>query len=1108
MRRCSILAGVVFLVLVSCTGNEERFRLVPSSESGITFANMLTETVEFNILNYLYFYNGGGVAVGDVNGDGLVDVYFTANQNENKLYLNQGDFKFKDITEEASVAGSRGWSTGVTMADVNSDGLLDIYVSYLGDFLIYKGKNQLFINEGNDENGVPKFKDRSIEFGLDLVGFSTQSSFFDYDRDGDLDMFYLTHSVHKNGTYGKSSLRNGHHPLAGDRLLRNDNGRFVDVTDKAGIYNSVIGYGLGVVVSDVNLDGWPDIYVGNDFHENDYLYINNGDGTFSDKLESQMQHTSRYTMGVDFADVNNDLFPDLVSMDMLSEDPRVQKSAMGEDTYDVYNFKIGYGYNHQFSRNTLQINNQDGTFSDIAMFAGVSATDWSWSTLFADFDLDGEKDIFIANGIQRRFNDLDYINFASADTVRIKIEGADIMSDNELQYISKMPKIKIQNYLYINNGDSTFSNLASKWGLNQLSYSQGSAYADFDNDGDLDLVVNNIEDEAFLYENKTIEKNEPAVNHFVKVKLVGKQGNLFGVGTKVILYAAGKSQLQECMPTRGFQSSVDVGLVFGIGTAVKVDSMLIIWNDGAYQRLKGVSIDQQLTINQENSTGVFNYTQFHNDEPLFLNVTDSVSLPYQHIENQFIEFVREPLIPHMMSEEGPAAAVGDINNDGLDDLFLGGAKWKAGAVYLQTPVGKFEEIKQPVIAKDSVAEDTDALFFDADLDGDNDLIVLSGGNEFTHKSVNRRPRLYLNTGNGMFEKAADIPNVFLTGSCIKATDIDNDGDLDLFLGARSTPWHYGVKPDSYIFINDGKGNFTDQTKALAPQLLNFGFVRGALWADVDNDRDNDLVIAAEWSPITIFINNKGILTPMEIMGSGLENSTGWWSSVSSQDIDGDGDVDFVFGNLGLNSKLKASVNDPIRMYVGDFDKNDSTDQILTHVIQGVEYPFHTRDEIVKQMPYLKKKFLSYHKFADASFKDIFDVKDIKAAELFVAENMSTSLVMNLGNGKFEVKPLPKPAQFSAVNSMLIEDFNRDGYSDVLLAGNFYPVNVQRGRYDASYGQLFLGTGNGKYTPSLNSKSGFKVTGEVRGLKKVSGGNKDYYIAIRNNDSIEIFTLRK
>ena len=688
MKKLAIYGSVwlASVFILSCCGNRsKKFRLIPSSESGIHFKNTLTPSVDFNIFNYMYFYNGGGVAVGDVNGDDLLDIYFTSNQEQNKLYLNKGNFKFEDITLQAGVEGFNGWCTGVTMADVNSDGKLDLYVGYIGDYLIYRGKNQLFINEGNDANGVPRFRDQAIEFGLDLVGFSTQAAFFDYDRDDDLDMFMLNHSLHEQGTFGKASLRNKPHPLAGDKLLRNDEGRFVEVTEGSGIYNGVIGYGLGVVVSDINLDGWPDIYIGNDFHENDYLYINQKDGKFKETIESSMTHTSRYTMGVDFADINNDLFPDLISMDMLPEDPQILKASQAEDPYDVYDFKIGYGYQHQFARNTLQLNNQDGTFSEIALLAGVAATDWSWAPLFADFDLDGYKDLFVTNGILRRMNDLDYINFITTDSVQMRMKFD--FKERDLMYIEKMPMIKLSDYVYRNNGDSTFSDYSKSWGIDQRSYSSGGAYADLDNDGDLDLVVNNVNDEAFIYENRAMSGVIEGNNSYLQVTLKGKAGNFQGIGAKVILYDSGKLQMQECMPTRGYLSSVDVRLTFGTGHADEIDSVFVIWNDGTFQIIKGVKTNQRIKLDQDNAGGSFDYAKFHSTTPLL--ATSTVKIPYKHNENKFVEFNREGLIPHMFSAEGPAAAVGDVNGDGKDDLFIGGAKWQEGLILFRLPMETF-----------------------------------------------------------------------------------------------------------------------------------------------------------------------------------------------------------------------------------------------------------------------------------------------------------------------------------------------------------------------------------------------------------------------------------
>lgn len=1110
IRKPIYFAILLASILAGCSHHEEKlFRLVPSSESGIDFINQLTETAEFNIFNYLYFYNGGGVAVGDVNGDSLLDIYFTSNQESNKLYLNLGQLKFKDITEVSRVNGFKGWTTGVTMADVNSDGRLDIYVSYLGDYMIYKGKNQLFVNEGNDENGIPRFSDQAREYGLDLAGFSTQASFFDYDRDGDLDMFMLNHSVHNNGTFGKTTLRKTVHPLAGDKLLRNDQGSFVDVTGKSGIYSSALGYGLGVVVSDVNMDGWPDIYVGNDFHENDYLYLNQQNGTFTEALEKQLNHTSRYTMGVDFADFNNDAFPDLVAMDMLPEDPQKLKASMAEDSYDVYNFKINFGYNHQFARNTLQLNNQNDTFSDIALLAGVSATDWSWATFFADFDLDGNKDIFVANGIYRRSNDMDYINFISVDSVQVKL--AEELEEKKLRYIEKMPSIKVSNYLFRNNGDSTFTNKATEWGVDQPSFSQGAAYADLDNDGDLDLVVNNINDEAFLFENQIIsadEKENDDKENFLRILLKGRAGNNFGIGAKVFIYHSGKMQMQECMPTRGYQSSVDYRLTFGLGNISFVDSLLVVWNDGTFQRLKDINRNQGITLDQHEAGGSFNYSALHKNDPMFTRTTDEISLAYQHRENPFVEFNREALIPHMLSAEGPAVAVGDVNSDGMDDIFLAGTKRVANQIFVQTAEGGFTEVVQPIFRRDSTFEDVDALLFDADQDHDKDLLLIAGGNEFSGKSKYRRPRLHLNDGKGNFSDSNLLPEIYLNGSCANLADVDNDGDMDIFIGARSVPWHYGFKPDSYILLNDGNGKFNDATSTIAPELQKFAMVKKATWADIEGDGDPDLIIASEWNPVIIFLNDKGRLRRMPLQGSGLEQSAGWWNVIEPVDIDGDGDTDFVAGNLGLNSKLKTSRHEPVQLFVGDIDKNDSTDQLLSHFIQGKEYPFHTRDEMTKQMPYLKKRFLSYRKFSAATLRDMFADDLLNNTDRYTVYTFQSSVIENLGGGKFSITPLPKAAQFSTVNAILTDDFDGDGKTDVLVAGNFFPINVQMGKNDASYGLLLKGTANGGFIMVPAFKSGFSVGGEVRHLRKIKIGDRIHILAVRNSNSVETFAFRR
>ncbi|WP_143959974.1 VCBS repeat-containing protein [Litoribacter populi] len=1099
---------IILSILLSCGSKKEEpkdtlFRSISADDSGIHFSNDLEETVDMNIFTYMYFYNGGGVAVGDVNGDGLLDVYFTSNQHENKLYLNEGNLRFRDVTEEAGVGGFNSWTTGVSMADVNGDGLMDIYVSYLGDHLEFKSQNQLFINQGNDENGLPIFRDEAADYGLNLIGFSTQAVFFDYDLDGDLDMFMLNHSVHNNGTFGPSTLRDKTHPLAGDKLLRNDNGRFVDVTAEAGIFSSAIGYGLGVVISDVNLNGYPDIFVGNDFHENDYLYINNGDGTFTNKLNESMMHTSHFSMGVDFADLNNDGFPELFTLDMLPENPKILKASAAEDPYDVYNFKLNYGFTHQFARNTLQLNNGDGTFSEIGLMAGVHATDWSWSTFLADLDLDGYKDIFVANGILRRSNDLDYINFITDEDIQYQLQYE--LTEKELALIEKMPTIKLPNYVYRNNGNLTFTNMSADWGLDLDSYSNGASFVDLDNDGDLDIIVNNINDKAFVLENRSINTDTETSKNYLKISLKGKSGNNFGVGSKVLTYQGDQFQIQECSPVKGFMSSSDYRLNFGFPQEAPLDSMIIIWPDFSYQILTGVQLNQTLEIDQNDALGRFDYGRFHQQAPLMTEVTDPFGLAYQHTENTFNEFTREPLLPHMLSAEGPAAAVADVNGDGLEDLYLGGAKHQSGQLFLQTTSGKFVLSSQEAFQLDSLNEDVSAVFGDFNGNGHQDLVVVSGGNEFYGKNAANQPRLYFNDGKGNFSKSAEFPTLYLTGSVVAAGDFDGDGDLDLFIGARTEPWKYGYMPHSYLLENKGNGKFEDVTSEKAPFLQNFAKVKDAKWLALDEEKYPALVIAAEWEPITIIKNQKGKLEPLDLQNNPLAYTNGWWNAIIEGDFDNDGKVDFVVGNLGLNSKLKASREEPLKLYVNDFDENGTREQVLSHFMAGREYPFHTKDELSKQVPSLKKEFLSYSVFSEATLEQVFGKQQLEESEKLEAYQLRSVRVRNLGNYEFEVDTLPFPAQMSPIQA---------GYYDTeeglaLLAGNFYPVNVQRGRYDASYGLALKTSPNpGNFNPMTGKESGLSVPGETRRVLPITVAGERHYLFIRNNDKPAVVKVRR
>lgn len=1109
----ALFSGVLLVMAMLTAGCDKsggpRYEKLSSSHTGITFRNELTASSEMNIFNYLYFFNGGGVAIGDVNGDDLPDIYFTSNQEDNKLYLNKGDFKFEDVTDKAGVAGDPGWTTGVTMADVNGDGLLDIYVSQLGEHLGFRGKNQLYINLGAGEDGVPEFENQADRYGLDLVGYGTQAAFFDYDLDGDLDMYQLNHSVHQNGTFGdKAAYVGKRHPTAGDKLMRNDGNIFTDVTEQAGIYSNALGYGLGISVGDINLDGWPDIYIGNDFHEDDYLYLNNGDGTFTDAMRESMRYTSRFSMGNDLGDLNGDGYPEMVSLDMLPEDPIILKAAAAEDPLDIFNMKLNTGYYPQYARNTLQINlgqlpgdDKGVRFSEVGLFAGIAATDWSWASLFMDMDNDGWQDILIANGILGRSNDMDYINFMSDDDLQMRLHYETI-TEKELAITELMPKIKFPNYAYRNNGNLTFANMSQSWGLTDPSYSNGTAYADLDNDGDLDLVVNNVEDEAFIYRNRTNEM-EGGNHHFLSVELEGKAPNHFGVGAKLIAESQGKRLVRELMPTRGYQSSVDPRLHLGLGEMAEVDKLTVVWPDGSFEARSKVKADQRLTFRQADAKGKFDYAAYrrqYQGQPL-MQMASQTGMNVRHKENTFFDFNREGLIPHMLSTEGPALAVGDVNGDGLEDVFVGGAKWQPGTVYAQQPSGQFVALAQPDLMKDSLNEDVAAALFDADGDGDLDLMVGSGGNEFDDNQPASQLRLYSNNGKGGFVRdTAATKGVQLTASCVLPADFDGDGDVDVFVGARAVPWFYGRLPVSYLLENNGKGKFSVVTDQRAPALRQAGMIKGGAWADLNGDKAPDLILACEWSAIRIFYNQGGQLKPAA--DTGLEAATGWWNAIAPADMDGDGDMDFVAGNLGLNSKLKASEAEPLRMYVGDFDDNGRPEQLLTYYLGGQERLFSTRDEVTKQMVVVKKKYLKYNDFARADLTDIVERPKLNDAVTYTAVEMRSVWVENAGGGKFVIHALPDQAQWSTIAAIQPHDYDGDGGIDLAVFGNFYDNNIQMGRYDASYGLVLRNRNNGKeLLPLRPEESGLLVAGQVRRAALIRiGKDQTGILAVRNNDT--------
>ena len=1075
------------------------FQLLRKDATGLDFQNKLQPTLAFNALEYMYFYNGGGVAAGDFNNDGLVDLYFTANMSENKLFLNLGGLKFKDVTEQAGLTSPLGadsgtkWTTGASVVDINNDGLPDIYVSQVGDFRSVKGRNLLFVNQGI-RDGIPVFEEEAIAYGLDLVGFGTQAAFLDYDLDGDLDMFQLNHSVHANGTFGqKKTFQGTQHPLSGDKLMRNDGGKFAEVTMQSGINSSVIGYGLGIATGDINLDGWPDIYIGNDFHENDYLYINQRNGTFKEVLAEQTMHTSQFSMGVDIADVNNDGWSEIFSLDMLPEDPYILKSSLGEDEYGIYQFKLSYGYHPQNARNTLQLNNGDPgasgapTFSEIGMFAGVHATDWSWATLFMDMDNDGYKDLFVSNGIERRMNDIDYANFRANSEVRWK-QNSGNLEESDLAVVEKMPAIKLPNKFYHNNGNLTFTDLDKQIKNALPTFSNGAVYADLDNVGDLDVAVNNLEDEPFLYQNLHSENKTPG-SAYLSLKLKGSPANIQAVGARVVVFKKGEKITADNFPVRGYQSGALTNLHVGIGDPATADSILLIWPDNSYQRLDNVVFNKTTALEWRPGLPAFDFNRLRQKEAIpyrFADVTAQTRLNFKHQENPFVEFNREFLIPHMVSSEGPALAVGDLNGDGLQDVFFGSAKRKKSALFYQKPDGTFLENTPAAILNDSLFEDVDAVFADIENDGDLDIVIAAGGNEFRDTDEAMKQRAYLNEGNGNFRRL-DFKGIYMTASCVLPADVNKDGLVDFFYGARAIPWNYGITPNSALLLNKGNGVFEDVSEKTGGGLREAGLVKNGAWTDIDADGDPDLVLAIEWEPITIFLNNGGTFEKRT-----FDERKGWWNMVLPHDFDGDGDLDILAGNLGRNAKFKPTPETPVRMYVSDYDGNGQIEQILTYYLKGREIPFANYAEMMKALPMLKKRYLFSKDFAKASIQDLFGKEKLAKAVLREANTFESMYFENTGNLTFKAHPLPDVLQFSTVNAAAVSDGG-----SVLIGGNFYECNIEMGRYDASYGNVLrIGPGGQMEAFPLGD---LHIKGQVRRIRPVTVAGKTVFVFARNND---------
>lgn len=1086
-------AIIAFLILIiftaGCTQKKKFFEVLPSSKTHVDFNNKLEDSHLFSILYYLYYYNGGGVATGDINNDGLTDIYFTANtKGNNRLYLNKGNFEFEDITESAGVKGQSDWCSGVTMADVNSDGLLDIYVSTVSGKYNLKGHNELYINIGNN-----KFAERSAEYGLNTSCFTSQSVFFDYDHDGDLDCFILNQSHHPHANIVDTSNRSRYDSLSGDRLYRNDvttTGKFTDVSASAGIYQSNLGYGLGISVGDFNNDGWDDIYIGNDFHENDYYYINQKNGTFHEEGTNHFGHYSRFSMGNDAADYNNDGQLDIVTLDMLPPDEKTLKTYGSDENPDIFKMKLtNNGYQYQTSRNCLQINNGDGkSYSDVALIAGVSATDWSWCPLFADFDNDGKKDLFISSGIVKRPVDLDYVKFVSD----LKGKGMDRTDAYDAEAIKSMPDGSSHPYFFKGDGKMLFSDVSDDWGTGTMKgYYNGSSYADFDNDGNLDMVINSLNSPAIILKN-----NNPVKRNWLTVSFKGDSLNKFAIGAKAYLFTSKGLQYQQLMLTRGFQSSCEPRLHFGLDSLTSIDSVLIVWPNQHYQVLKKVPINTQINVKQEEAISVFNYLAFFPPKTdLLKDITAQVGLNWTHKENNFFDYNSQYLIPHQESTRGPKIAVGDVNKDGFDDFYVCGAKGEPGALMIQKPNGTFESSDTAVFAKYSVCEDVDAVFFDANGDGYLDLWVVCGGNEIPSNQISNGDRLYLNDGTGHYtiaEKA--FTQQYLNKSCIAVADIDKDGDLDVFIGHLSDPFKFGVPISSYLYINDGKAHFTIADNKTM-NLLNLGFVTAASFADINSDGWPDLVVAGEWMPVKIFINDKGSFKLVD-----LPASTGLWQSIYVTDVNKDGYPDILAGNWGHNSKLWAGKNGPLKMYVNDFDHNGSIEQIMCYTIDGKEYTFLAKDELERALPVLKKGYLTYSEVAGKTVQFMFDDLFKNYTE-FKAEVLASSCFINNGKGQFTRADLPNELQLAPIFSFA--DCSGEGDGGYIALGNFYGVSPYEGRYDALFPTLFS---FGKKSSAIETFSSLAaVRGESRDAKWITSRGHKMLMIARNNDSPLFFT---
>ncbi|MBA4166868.1 MAG: VCBS repeat-containing protein [Chitinophagaceae bacterium] len=1081
--------------LQHCTDKKKLFTLLSARTTGIDFSNNLYENSDANVLNYAYFYNGGGVAIGDINQDGLADILFTGNMVPNRLYLNKGNFKFEDVTLHSGIAQMQGWCTGASMADVNGDGKPDIYICRSADTDPVKRRNLLYIN-----NGDGTFTEQAVAYGLADEGYSTQAVFFDYDRDGDLDMFLVNHSLQQyaTGDMEKTGMRNQQKPEFSNKLFRNDHGHFINVTREAGITSNVLSFGLGVSVADLNNDGWPDIYVSNDFNEPDYLFINH-EGTFREELSECMDQSSLFSMGNDAADIDNDGKTDLVTLDMLPPDNRSQKMHSGAENFDKFQMLYSYGISFQSSRNMLHKNNGDGTFSEIGQLAGISNTDWSWSALLADFDNDGNKDLFVSNGYARDNTNMDFIKYHMDKMMKNRRSGNTKADIPDL--IAKMPSVQLPNYLFHNNGNCTFINRSAEWGLDLPAVSSGAAYADLDNDGALDLVVSNINAEASVYRNNSRDLLPDA--HYINIQLLGRGGNTNGIGARVTIFCGAHQYTQEEMPVRGFQSSVDPILHVGLGTATQADSIFVVWPDGQEDMVTNIPANRKIVIRE----GEHKRKNPNKPEAVegiyFSRLSDP---PFSHKENPFNDFTVQPLLPSYLSRPGPCMARADVNGDGLDDIFIGGAAGQPGKILIQDLTGAFIASPSFSIASDSMSEDVSAIFFDADNDGDADLYVASGGYELDKNDPLLQDRLYLNNGHGIFTKAStNLPPLIFSKSCVRAADIDRDGDLDLFVGGRVVPGNYPLFPPSEILLNDGQGHFTIATKDIVPGLDSLGMVTDGKWIDLNNDEYPDLVVAGEWMPIKIFINEKGKLKDRSTQYIHF-SSTGWWNCIASADFDGDGNMDLVLGNQGLNNQFTATEQEPITVCYKDFDGDGKVDPIVCYFIGGVSYPIYSKDDLSDQFPWLKKIFPKYNGYASATIHDLFSDTALNGSVVLKAGCMQTVYLHNSGHGSFTRMPLPPEVQYAPVYAIAAENMDAALAPDLLIGGNNQWMRVKFGKYRANHGTMLLNDGKGNFHYVPQWRSGLAIRGDVRSMQFVHGRGTIQLFAGINNDSLLRYRL--